>query len=127
MRSFLMIGFVLAFGTTALAADSGVQITQQGPTVVMVQKDVGNERWAMTFSLEETSALEATGNIFRAGSSPAFVQCRPIDVLNPDAPVDRRTIVYNCYGADACPSAPCGASQWRFIATVDIRADFLLP
>lgn len=127
MRLVPMIGIVLALSTSASASDSGVQITQQGPTVVLVQKDVGNERWAMTFSLEESSALEATGNIFRAGAAPAFVQCRPIDVLNPNAPIDRQTIVYNCYGADACPSAPCSASQWRFIATVDIPANFLLP
>lgn len=127
MHYFAAILLLLVATTSTLAADSGVQITQQGPEIILVQKDVGGERWAMNFSLEPTSPMEATGNVFRPGGAPAFVQCRPVDVLNPSAPIQNRVIVYNCFGADACGAPPCTASQWRFISTVEIPGSFLLP
>jgi hypothetical protein len=118
---------LLLLAAPALARDSAIQITHQGPTTVLVQKDVGSDRWAINVSLEETSALEVTGNVFRPNGSAAFLQCRPIDVLNPDAPLAQRVVVYNCYGSDSCPGAPCSADQWSFLTTVNLPVTFLLP
>jgi hypothetical protein len=53
-----------------------LQITHQGPTTVLVQKDVGSERWAISLSLEENWPLELTGNVFRTNGAAVFLQCR---------------------------------------------------
>ncbi len=126
MRTLLVLSAFVMLATPALARESGIQITHQGPTVILIQKDVGDERWAITMSLEDTSPLEITGNIFRENGSPAFVQCRPIDVIG-DGDIRDKTLVFNCYAADTCPAAPCTADQWSFVAEVSLPGSFFVP
>lgn len=127
MRYVTALCLVLSLAPPSFARDSGMQITQQGPTNVLVQKDVAGERWALTISLETSSPLEVSGSLFRNDGSTAFVQCRPLDVLNPDAPLPQRIIVYGCLAADRCTSAPCDASAWRYVTDVEMPGSFLLP
>jgi len=70
------------------AQSRGVQFTPDGKRV-LVNKDVGSERWAIT--LNENGS--ATGNVFRSdGGPPAFVFCAPRAEAN----------TFDCFGADAC-------------------------
>lgn len=131
MRSALLAAMLVAsFVSNVSARESAIQITRQGPAIILVQKDVGAERWAINLSLEETSALELTGNVFRPGGSAAFLQCRPVDVLNPNAPLEQRSVVYDCFGADTCRATStnvCDPNGWGFIDTVTIPMPFFLP
>ena len=117
---------LLLLPSPAQARDSGIQITHEGPSVILIQKDVGSERWAITVSLEQTWPLEMTGNVFRGDGSAIFLQCRPVDLL--DTGNLMTTIVYySCSAADTCRQAPCDASQWRWVANVELPGAFLLP
>ncbi len=106
--------------STAVAfAGSGVQVTRDGKRT-LVNKDLSGERWAIT--CEEDGTI--TGNVFRPDGGPAaFVWCEPVsDDGNPD-PYER-IFSLDCYGADACPVAPCGEMEWRFIATAPLPGAF---
>lgn len=127
MRIFPALGLVLALASPASARESAIQITHQGPQTILVQKDVGAERWSITLSLEESWPLEATGNVFRENGSAVFLQCRPVDVLGDPNDIRNASIVYNCFTAGTCPSAPCSAGQWSFLSEVAIPGTFFLP
>lgn len=78
----------------ATAADRGIQLSPDGKRI-MANKDVGSERWAITFNKDDGTV---TGNVFRQdGGPPAFVFCRPASVPNS----------FDCFGADACAASPC--------------------
>lgn len=82
------ITICLVAPTPARAQGRGVQFTPDGKRV-LVNKDVGTERWAIT--LNENGS--ATGNVFRSdGGPPAFIFCAPLAEAN----------TYECFGADAC-------------------------
>jgi hypothetical protein len=76
--------------------------------VLFASKDVGTERWAITWNEDDT----LTGNVFRSdGSAPAFVYCEP----EGDS--------FRCFGADSCFEEPCGDSYTE-IGLVQLPADF---
>ncbi len=115
LLSLILVPLVL--GSAPAFAASGVQVTRDGGRT-LVSKDVGNERWAISFNLDDQTA---TGNIFRSdGGEAAFVWCKVESN-------DGTTMTLSCYGADRCPNAPCDQSQWGFIANVDLPAQFFLP
>ena len=117
---------LLAFAVPGFARESGIQITHQGPQIILIQKDVGSERWAINLSLEETSPMELTGHVFRGDGSPIFIQCRPVDVFG-SGDIRNMTVIYNCYAADTCRAAPCTQNQWSFVAEVPISGSFFVP
>ncbi|MBI3770337.1 MAG: hypothetical protein HY271_17840 [Deltaproteobacteria bacterium] len=85
---------VLLAPHAVLAADRGIQLSPDGKRV-MANKDIGAERWAITFNKDDGTVV---GNVFREdGSPPAFVFCRPASEAN----------VFECFGADACAGSPC--------------------
>lgn len=90
---------------------SGIQHTPDGRQV-MVNKDVGGARWAITYNRDDGTL---TGNVFfPGGGPPVFLFCDPL------APPTR----FSCYGADACTTATC-IDQYAFIQDVTLPADFL--
>lgn len=108
----------------AFAAGSGVQGTPD-QAQVLVNKDVGNERWSITLNL--TSGGTLTGNVFRTDGPPAFVWCTPTGTDDHGSPADDVTH-FSCYGANACLTAPCGSEQWTLIAPdVQLPGSFFLP
>lgn len=123
----IFLAVLLTLPALAVARESGIQITHQGPSTVLIQKDVGSERWAISLSLEDNWPLELTGNVFRQSGSAVFVQCRPIDVLGDPSDIRNAQIVYNCFVADTCRTAPCGASQWTFLSEVTLPGTFFIP
>jgi len=88
----------------------GIQQTPDGQRV-LVNKDVGPDRWAITLNVDDGTAI---GNIFRAdGGDPAFVSCNPTGQPN----------AFACFGADACTVEPCD-DDFSFIANVTLPASF---
>jgi hypothetical protein len=90
VMAVLVVGLLGAPGVAA-AQNRGVQFTPDGKRI-LVNKDVGTERWAITRN-EDGSA---TGNVFRSdGGDPAFIYCAPLAAPN----------AFDCFGADACTDA----------------------
>ena len=102
------------FGADACTDSGGNARGIQGvpdDTRVLVQKDVGTERWAMSLNFDDGTA---TGNVFRAdGGEPAFVVCTPTGTPNE----------FDCSGADKCQGNPCNA-PFTPIATVTLPESF---
>ncbi len=117
----LTVGLLAAAPVRAQIA--GLQMTPDSGRY-LINKDVGNERWAISFNLNDRTV---TGNVFRTDGPPAFVWCE-IKHETP-SPVPAQTqYLLDCFGADACLSAPCTPDQWTRIATdLPIGGDFLLP
>jgi hypothetical protein len=104
------------FGADACADDRGggsaIQSTPDGLRV-LVQKDVGAERWAISQNLDDGTL---TGNVYRPTGAPAFLFCEPTGPPN----------TYACEGANRCPRPPCGES-FTPIGEVVLPADFFAP
>lgn len=111
-----LVAIAISAPLTAAAQSRGVQFTPDGKRV-LVNKDVGSERWAITLNENGT----VTGNVFRSdGGDPAFVFCAPLGPPN----------AYACFGADACTDQS-GAQrgiqnvpdETRVLAQKDVGAD----
>ncbi len=72
----------------------GIQLTPGGKRV-LVNKDVGAERWAITLNRDDGTA---TGNVFvPGGGEPAFIFCEPLPSPN----------AFSCFGAGPCVTRQC--------------------
>src|SRR6188768_4254019 len=126
IRFALSCALMLALAAPALAGD-GVQITTDAGEI-LVNKDVGTERWAIRLDLSEDHPLNVTGNIFKTdGSPPVFVQCDIRDIQGSADTLRDALFSYSCFGANRCPVAPCSSTQWEKIGDVQIRGSFFLP
>ncbi|MCC6766308.1 MAG: hypothetical protein IT293_16735 [Deltaproteobacteria bacterium] len=113
----------LAAPAPGLAAPTGVQWTPDA-NQLLVNKDVGNERWAITLNLADFSA---TGNVFFSdGGAPAFVWCEKTgDSFDADA--GELNLRYRCFGADAGLGGFASA-DWSLINDdVTLPLSFFIP
>ena len=96
------------------AAQSGIQITPDSRRV-LVSKDVGPERWALTRNLDDGLV---TGNVFLAdGGPPQFISC---DELAREG----ENIRLQCFGSVRCPLTPCTTDEWQGLGEVVLPASF---
>lgn len=109
---------------TAGAQSSGIQQTPDSARY-LISKDVGAERWAISYNLSDRTV---TGNVFKTdGSAPSFIWCQIVGEAPSPNPADNQYTL-DCYGADACAAAPCAESAWTLIAAgLPIPGSFLLP
>lgn len=96
---------LMAFAAEA-AAQSDAALAPDGK-FVMVQKNLGTQRWAI---VREQQSKTVTGNVFNSDGSAQFVWCQ-----------HRGGTSYECIGNDGCTQSPC---QWRPISTVQIPESF---
>jgi hypothetical protein len=105
------------------AQERGTQLTPP-QDLVLVNKDVGDQRWAIALDLRTGTA---TGNVFRRNGGPtSFIWCSATKVeLAADPKETNYTL--DCWGADACPSPPCAIDSWSRIpeSPVDLPGSFL--
>jgi hypothetical protein len=103
---------------------SGLQMTPDSRRY-LISKDVGAERWAISFNLNDRTV---TGNVFKTdGSAPSFIWCR-ITSETPNVDPRQTSYTLDCSGAGACAAAPCSSDGWTPIASgLVITGDFLLP
>ncbi len=115
--AFVFVASVL-IASSSLATAAGVQYTRDR-SATLVNKDVGDERWAITYRISDG---HVTGNVTIAGQdAPSFVDCSQESVS------DDGVATFNCDGADACPREPCPDDQWSPLATATLPVDFFLP
>lgn len=88
---------------------------------ILVSKDVGGARWAITRNLDSRTV---TGNVFSGDGDPLFVWC---DEVPRDEATANGELDYSCWGADRCDVAPCPVAQWSFIDDVVLPESFFAP
>jgi hypothetical protein len=95
------------------ARASGIQVTPDGRGV-LVNKDVGDQRWTIT-----RNVLTYTGNVFLAdGGDPIFLYCR-------QEGEDGDDLELSCSGAGSCSETAC--PEFEFIADVTLPESFFTP
>ena len=114
------VAFSLLAPELALAQrQSGIQLGLDADTV-LVSKDVGADRWAISYT-SFTGVL--TGNIFPVGGgTPKFVWCD--DTFTGDD----NNYIFNCWQADPCTVGPCGEEDIHWISIgrgIPLPASFL--
>ncbi|MBY0275653.1 hypothetical protein K2Z84_09935 [Candidatus Binatia bacterium] len=125
----------LAQGTAARGATLTIDSLSH-----LVTKDVGSERWAISYTLEpyvteqggvENRFLSLTGNVYQSdGAPPSFVFCTQRDDSTGSLSDPSSTLRFACQGADACENdaTTCAQSSWRPISEdVALSASFFLP
>jgi hypothetical protein len=87
---------------------SGIQRRPDGKGV-LVSKDVGGERYAITANADDGSL---TGNVFFTdGRPPVFLYCQSLGGT-----------AYSCSGADRCSTTTC--APYSFLANITLPQDF---
>ena len=101
----------IAVASMAQAQERGTQLTPP-QDLVLVNKDIGEERWAIALDLRTGTA---TGNVFQRNGGPtSFIWCSARTVeLAADPKETNYTL--DCWGADACPSPPCAIGSWHLL------------
>jgi len=109
--------------TPALAAQSGVQWTPDSDRI-LVNKDVGAERWAITLNVSDFSA---SGNVFRTdGGDPAFIWCEKTGDSYDDS-IGELNLLYRCFGADRAVGG-FTSPDWTLIAEdIELPLSFFIP
>jgi hypothetical protein len=107
----------------------GVRITPDA-TAILVNKDVGNERWAITLNIDEDSFStgNVTGNVFRTDGDPAFIYCEWFDGDVED--LANTTVSWDCFGADRCTNRETCTDdfeEWADLGEVSLPGTFFLP
>lgn len=110
--------------TARAQRESGIQLSPQSNRY-FISKDVGNERWAITYNLDDKTV---TGNVFPiSGGAPTFLTCDITRVEQASNPADAQYYL-SCQASGPCAAAPCNPSQWTAPAeTGPIPGSFLLP
>ena len=125
VRVLTVIALAVALGgaPTAHAAVSGVQWTPDSARI-LVNKDVGVERWAITLNLSDFSA---TGNVFFSdGQAPAFIWCQKTG-QNFESDIGELTLQYRCFGSDRAIGG-FASSDWSLISDqVFLPLSFFIP
>ena len=122
--STLCVLAALGMGVTSARAQSaaGTRTTPDGKQV-LISKDVGSERWAISMNLDDGTV---TGNVFRPGAEPSFVWCERTGDDGSLDPIDGE-IRYACRGAAPCDASPCETSAWTTLGDVSLPGSFFLP
>jgi hypothetical protein len=101
----------------ASAAQRGVQYCPDRECT-LVSKDVGAERWSITYRIADGYA---TGNVFRTdGGAPSFLGCDRTASNDSQA-------TFECFGAGRCVTAPCSPNPYTSIGTVELPLSFFFP
>jgi len=124
----------LKFARTGGATARGTTLAPNRASY-LVNKDVGDQRWAISLNTMPTFAdpevTSATGNVyFPGGGTPAFVYCTPNQLSTGTIVDPSSTFRFFCSGADACPGSAiaCSASSWSAIdPDVPLATSFFLP
>jgi hypothetical protein len=129
-RSLARVALALLAGAAFVGASdahaqrqSGIQLDPDSATYI-ISKDVGDERWAITYNLDRKVVI---GNVFpQDGGSPSFLYCSITQVDQAPNPADAMYHM-SCQFAQSCGQAPC-ANQWGAPFPVPaIPGSFFLP
>lgn len=119
MRTIIRVTLIMVLVVPSFAAAQGTVQWTLDRDATLVSKDVGPERWAITYRISDG---RVTGNVFRSDGGPSsFLQCDRTGG-------DPAGFVFDCYGASACTGTPCPGSQYSLIASgVTLPQSFFFP
>ena len=125
-RLFVAVLSVLVLATS-VNAKSPVRFTPDG-TAILVNKNVGNERWTITLDADRASI---TGNVSIGDSEVKFRWCGIVDAVGDQHDLANQTLVLHCFYGDPCTDlATCKQGfdgGWHSIGEVRIAGSFFLP
>ena len=104
---------LICSGVAYAAHDTGLQISPDDQRII-VQKDVGTERWVVVYNVDDGSV---TGNVFRLDEDPVFLWCELIDTTDHD-------LDYDCFAADSCRDDSCQVDDWNFVSSPLVPKSF---
>lgn len=119
------VTLVLTLATPA-RAKSPVRFTPDG-TSILVNKDVGNERWAITLDLDRSSV---SGNVLIGDTDVRFLWCGITDSIGNQQDLASQTLVMHCFYGDPCTevgTCDLGFLGWHSIGEVRLPGGFFLP
>ncbi|MBY0279208.1 hypothetical protein K2Z84_28070 [Candidatus Binatia bacterium] len=106
----------------------------------LVTKDVGTERWSISYSLQPAVSeqglvvdrfLSVTGNVYQPdGSPPSFVYCTQREDSTGTLSDPSSIFRFSCSGASACETTAqqCANTGWTLISDdIPLQASFFLP
>ena len=106
----------------------------------LVTKDIGAERWSISYSLEPSVSpeglvvnrfLRVTGNVYQPdGSPPSFVYCTQREDSTGTLSDPSSEFRFSCSGASACATtaSECADTGWSLISDdIPLQASFFLP
>ena len=110
-------------GAAHAQRSSGIQLSPDSGRY-FISKDVGQERWAITYNLDDKTV---TGNVFPLdGGAPTFLSCKITNVQQAADPAAAQYFM-DCRSSGPCAAAPC-TGQWGDATSVGpIPGSFLLP
>ncbi len=126
MTRLLVASTLVMALTTSAYAKSPVRITPDG-TAILVNKNVGNERWAISLDAERATV---SGNVLIGDDDARFLWCGITDALGDPSDLASQTLVMHCFYGDPCTdvaSCAAGFSGWHSIGEVQIPGTFFLP
>ncbi len=121
----MAVGVMLGVGAPVLAK-SPVRMTPDG-TAILVNKDVGGARWAISLDLERATL---TGNVFVGDTAEHFFWCGLIDSSGDPGDLATQTLRMHCFTADPCKDvASCltGFKEWQSVGELQLPGSFFLP
>lgn len=90
---------------SAYGRDSGINASGDGK-YVLIQKDVGDARWAINLDLQNDYRL--TGNVFSSSAPPVFVDCAVEQIeRNGSERLRDWVFTYRCSLTDSCNERSC--------------------
>src|SRR5262249_38120402 len=93
-----VLGVTSLAGAARAQSTAGIQMTPDSRRY-LISKDVGAERWAISFNLADRTV---TGNVFKTdGSAPSFIWCN-VTSETPNTDPRQTSYTLDCFGADAC-------------------------
>src|SRR5689334_656275 len=124
-RLLVAVSIVVALATAA-HAKSPVRFTPDG-TAILVNKNIGNERWAISLDAERATV---SGNVLIGDDDARFIWCGITDALGDPTNLAQQTLVMHCFFGDPCTdvaSCTAGFDGWHSIGEVQIPGTFFLP
>lgn len=112
----LASALLLAPKPAAAQRQSGIQVTPGDGDYILVSKDYGGQRWAISY---DTFDGFITGTVSPLdGSTPSFVFCEVLDTA------DNGDLTLDCSGGPSCTTGPCGDAAWASLGTVPLPGSF---
>lgn len=121
-----VLGVLAGIAALGLATSAAAQIQQTPDSQrYLIQRTVGAEQWAISYNFEDRTV---TGNVFKTdGSPPSFIWCEITNIAYSATPADNQYTL-DCFGSDACTSAPCDPNAWTMIQSgIQLSGNFFLP
>jgi hypothetical protein len=124
MRTLAILTVAVLVCATPAFAKSGVRLAPDDLSI-LVSKDLGGQRWAISLNLGTENPFAVTGNVFQGEGEPGFIYCQLIDFSGTTDDIANAQFTWSCFGNSRCEVDNCPG--WDFIGNVSLPGSFFLP